>query len=306
MIYLPLTTDVIDVVTGSAATVDVNANFIDAVASTLVPSAAGKQNTAITTATTTAVLSSPGTSTTRTLKQMTIRNKDAANSTDVTVRFNANGTPFELHKETLLPGYMLIYIEGIGFFLVKPSLNDNGLISAFEQSSTQRAVRSALSSHGVIHPFLTISGTAYYVYMGRATKDITIKFVEFQITTSGVGTDTKEVGLFTTPAAPNKSGQTLTKLVATGTVDAGTSTGVKRNTASFAQLVTKGTHLWAAFRGALATTQITTGGLAGDMGEGEILTTAAGGALTGITTAAGTIPASVAVTLAPDLAITQD
>ena len=39
-----------------------------------------------------------------------------------------------------------------------------------------------------------------------------------------------------------------------GTVDAGTSTGVKRNTSAFATVVPKGTHLWAAARFALATT----------------------------------------------------
>jgi hypothetical protein len=306
VIYLPNTTDSLDVVTSAAATVDVNANFIEAAASGLTAPTGGRQNTAISTATTTTVLSAPGSTLTRTLKQMTIRNKDASNQTDVTVRYNQNGSAFELHKETLLPGYALIYIEGIGFFLIKPGLNDNRLITSFEQSTGQRAVRSALAAHGVIHTFLTISGTAYYVYMGRATQDVTIKFVEFQITTAGAGTDTKEVGLFSTPSAPNKSNQTLTKIVATGTVDAGTSTGVKRNTASFAQLITKGTHLWAAFRGALSTTQITTGGLAGDMAEGEILTTTGGGALTGLTTASGVVPSVVAVTLAPDLAITQD
>lgn len=306
MIYLPLTTDLIDVVTGSAATVDVNCNFIDAAASTLVPSAAGKQNTAISTATTTTVLSSPASSTTRTLKQMTIRNKDASNSTDVTVRFNANGTAFELHKETLLPGYALIYIEGIGFFLIKPSLNDNRLMTSIERSTQQRVFRSDLSAHGNIHTFVTISGTAYYVYLGRVVQDITVKFVEFHITSAGAGTDTKEVGLFSTPAAPNKSTQTLTKIVATGTVDAGTSTGVKRNTTSFAQLVSKGTHLWAAARFALGTTQPTCAGIAGDMTQGQILTTTGGGALTGLSSASGTIPTIGTATNTPDLSITLD
>ncbi len=121
MIYLPLTTDKLQLVTSSAAAVDVNCNFVDAAASTLVPSGAGKQNTAISSVTTTDVLASPAASTTRTLKQMTARNKDATLSCDVTLLFNANGTTYELHKVTLLPGEALIYIEGVGFFTLKAS-----------------------------------------------------------------------------------------------------------------------------------------------------------------------------------------
>ena len=307
MIYLPLTTDTIDVVTGTTvSSIDVNCNFVDAAASTLVPSAAGKQNTNITTAGTNTVLSSPGSSTTRTLKQMTIRNKDASTSSDVTVRFNANGTAYELHKETLLPGYALIYIEGIGFFLIKPALNDNRLVTAIEQSAFQRVFRSDLSAHGNLHTFVTISGTAYYVYIGRVVQDITVKFVEFHITGAGAGTDTKEVGLFSTPNAPSKSAQTLTKIAATGTVDSGTTTGVKRNTTSFAQLVSKGTHLWAAARFALGTTQPTCAGIAGDMTQGQILTTTGGGALTGLSSASGTIPTIGTATNTPDLSVTLD
>lgn len=304
MIYLPNTTDKIDLVTSAAAAVDVNVNFMEAASSGLTSPTGGRQNTAITTATTTDILAAPGANLTRTVKQMTIRNKDASVSTDVTVRYNQNGTAFELHKETLLPGYTLIYIEGIGFFLIKPGLNDNRLLTSIEQA-TQRLFFSQLE-RAAIGTFVTISGTAYYVYIGRTVQDITVKFVEFHITSAGAGTDTKEVGLFSTPSAPNKSAQTLTKIVATGTVDSGTTTGVKRNTASFAQVVLKGTHLWAAARFALATTQPTCAGLAGDMSQGHILTTTGGGALTGLTTAAGGLVALATATVAPDLRVTLD
>lgn len=306
MIYLDATTDKLQVVTSAAATVDVQANYIDAASATLVPSGAGNQNTAISTATTTDILSAPASSTARTLKQVTIRNKDASVSTDATVQYNANATITEIHKETLLPGYCLIYIEGVGFFLIKPSLNDNRLLTSIERSTQQRVFRSDLSAHGNIHTFVTISGTAYYVYIGRVVQDLTVKFVEFHITGAGAGTDTKEVGLFSTPTAPSKSTQTLTKIVATGTVDSGTTTGVKRNTTSFAQLVSKGTHLWAAARFALATTQPTCAGIAGDMTQGQILTTTGGGALTGLTTASGTIPTIGTATNTPDLSVTLD
>lgn len=118
MIYLVNTTDKISVITSAAASVDVNANYIDATTATGVMIGAGRQNTAIVTATTTDVLPAPGAGTTlRTLKQMTIRNKDATLACDVTVQYNANGTLCELEKMTLGTGDCLIYIEGIGFFL---------------------------------------------------------------------------------------------------------------------------------------------------------------------------------------------
>lgn len=121
MIYLALTTDKISLITSAAITLDVNVNYIDAATSTLVVSGSGKQNTAITTATTTDILAAPGASTTRTLKQMTARNKHATLSGDVTVQFNANATLYELHKVTLLAGETLEYIEGVGFFTLKPA-----------------------------------------------------------------------------------------------------------------------------------------------------------------------------------------
>jgi hypothetical protein len=121
MIYLSLTTDKIQLVTSSAATVDVNCNFVEAVKATGATADIGKQNTAISSATTTDILAVPGASNARTLKQMTVRNKDATLSIDVTVLYNANATTYELHKVTLGTGDSLIYIEGVGFFTLAPA-----------------------------------------------------------------------------------------------------------------------------------------------------------------------------------------
>jgi hypothetical protein len=211
----------------------------------------------------------------------------------------------ELHKETLLPGYLLEWIDGVGFYLIKPALNDNRLITNIEPSDGQQVFRSVLPTHSfaAVGGFLTISGTAYYVYIGRAAQDITPKFVDFHITSAGAGTDTKEVGLFSTPSPPNRSAQTLTKIVATGTVDSGTTIGVKRNTTAFTTLVTKGTHLWAAARFALTTTLPTVYGLERDMSQGHVLTTTGGGALTGVTTASGGLVAVTTNQICPDLGI---
>jgi hypothetical protein len=76
---------------------------------------------------------------------------------------------------------------------------------------------------------------------------------------------------------------------------------MKRNTSGFGLAVAKGTHLWAAVRTAMATTQPTYGGLASDMSEGHILTTTGGGALTGLSSASGGLVAIATVTVAPAL-----
>jgi hypothetical protein len=154
-----------------------------------------------------------------------------------------------------------------------------------------------------------ISNTAYFVYVGRTTQTLTVKHVEFFVNTNGSGTQTAEVGLFSSPNAPNKGNQSLTKLAATGTVDALTTTGVKRNTSSFAYSVAAGTHLWAGIRTAMATTQPALAGLCMDYSQGLVLSTAAAGALTGTGPWTGAIVALgsyLNTAIAPDLRITLD
>ncbi len=168
---------------------------------------------------------------------------------------------------------------------------------------TQRIFRSALSNSGA---FLLVSGTAYFVYLGQTALAITPKFVEFYVSTIGAGGQTAEVGFFSTPNAPSKAGQSLTKLVSTATVDALTSNGVKRNTSAFATAVTVGTHLWAGIRTAMATTQPTIQALFLDMAQGNILSAAASGALTGAGPFTGAIIAASTAAVCPDLRGTLD
>jgi hypothetical protein len=303
MIYLPTTTDKIEVVLSVAANVDVVSSWAEADSTGSTNPSSGYKTAAITTTAATDISGSPAASRTRNLKQTTIRNRDTSVSPDVLIRLNANGTIYEIHKVTLAPGQCLIYIEGVGFFTAS-NLAANRLLSSLESSGAQRIFQSRCTEGST---FLAITGTAYYVYMGRAVQDITVKFIEWQTTgTVAAGAQTAEAGLFSTPAAPNKSAQTLTKIAATGTVDSQTTNGMKRNTASFAQLVQAGVHLWAAVRFAMATTQPTAVGLANDMSQGQILTTTGGGALTGLTTAAGSIPALATATVAPALRVTMD
>jgi hypothetical protein len=305
MIYFTATTDTLDIVTSSAAQVDVQANYIDAASSTLIPSGAGRQNTTISSATSTTILSAPGASTTRTLKQLTVRNLSTTTANTVTIEYDQNATFFEIYATTLQPGEELIYIEGLGFNVYATATSDR-LLTSSESGWTQRILMPPLAHHGTIHTFVMISGTAYYVYVGRVATAITPKFVEFYVTGNGAGAQTAEVGLYSTPTSPSKAAQTLTRIAASGTVDSLTSSGVKRNTTAFATAVSAGTHLWAAMRTAMATTQPTLGGIASDLSQGSVLTTTGGGALTGVASASGLIVAAATTTVSPYLSVTLD
>jgi len=154
-----------------------------------------------------------------------------------------------------------------------------------------------------------VNGTAYFVYLGRTTVEFTPKYVEFYVNTAGSGSQTAEVGLFSSTSPPNKGSLSLSKLVSTGSVSSLTSTGVKRNTSAFSTSVPAGTHLWAGIRTAMATNQPALAGLCMDFSQGRVLSTASAGALTGAGPWTGAIISlgmylNTAIT--PDLRVTLD
>ncbi len=114
MLLLASTSDLIRVITSSTATTDVHASFVDLNGSTVTP---GRTNTAISTATTTTVVASPGASTFRTVKQLAVRNRHASTANQVTVVHTDGTTVVELFKTTLAAGEQLHYHENAGFWI---------------------------------------------------------------------------------------------------------------------------------------------------------------------------------------------
>lgn len=112
MILLTSTSDLLKVTTGSALNTDVHVSWVDNASGTITP---GRTNTAITTATTTTIVASPGASTQRAVQDLTIRNKDTASSQAVTLKHTDGTTEVELFKCTLQPGDVLTYSDGAGF-----------------------------------------------------------------------------------------------------------------------------------------------------------------------------------------------
>jgi hypothetical protein len=170
---------------------------------------------------------------------------------------------------------------------------------SYATSSNNRVFMSELSKGAT--GLLLVADTAYFVYLGMTVNSIIPKYVEFFVPVAGVGTQTAEVGFFSTPAAPNKANQSLTKLVSTGTVDALTGTGVMRNTVAFTAAVAPETYLWAGIRTAMGTTQPTIIGLSHDMAQGNILATGTAGALTAAGPWTGAVIAAAITEGCPDL-----
>jgi hypothetical protein len=124
VLNLAATTDKLQVITGQAVTVDVHASFIDGTAADPIASkgtTSGRQNTAISTATTTDIVAAPAASILRNVKTLIIRNKSASTTVDVTVQFNQNATLIELVKTTLAPQATLFYSEMTNFMVFGPT-----------------------------------------------------------------------------------------------------------------------------------------------------------------------------------------
>jgi hypothetical protein len=140
MIPLLISTDKIRVISGQTGTVDCLVSWANALTTTAPPVVQnfGAGGFAITTATTTDVVTHPGTTNlVRTLDEMHITNKHASTSMDITVVQTIGGTDYVANpKVTLAPGWTLQYNETYGFFTVKPEASEEGLIRILDADAT--------------------------------------------------------------------------------------------------------------------------------------------------------------------------
>lgn len=106
MLLLTSTSDIVRVVTGSSANVVCHASYVDNNSGTITP---GRTNTAaITTATTTTIVGSPGSGVQRNVKGIYITNNHASASTQVTVQHYDGTNSEDLMGVTLLAGENLV------------------------------------------------------------------------------------------------------------------------------------------------------------------------------------------------------
>src|SRR6185312_10066485 len=109
MLLLTSTSDLVQIITGSAGTISVHASFMDNNSGTITP---GRSNhVAISTATTTTVVAAPGSSVQRNVKLLTIANTHASVSNAIQVQHTDGTTAETLWDGTLLAGENVIMDE---------------------------------------------------------------------------------------------------------------------------------------------------------------------------------------------------
>ncbi len=108
LLNLASTSDIIRVVTSAAAQIEVHASWGDLSGSTVT---LGRSNAAITTATTTTVVASPGSGVVRNVRHLNVTNAHASASAKVTVEHFDGTTAVDLMAFILLPGENMIFGE---------------------------------------------------------------------------------------------------------------------------------------------------------------------------------------------------
>lgn len=130
-----------------------------------------------------------------------------------------------------------------------------------------------------------------FCYLGRLAFPITPKYAAVMMTNAGSGTNTGEIGLFSSTSPPSKSNLTLTKIWAEAITEDMTTGAPKmiRNPNAQSTVIGTGTHLWGGIRTALSVSQPRVNGLQRDYAVGYVLSTATAGALTASTTFTGSL-----------------
>ncbi len=122
MILLTSTSDLLSVDTGSSGNIDVHASYVDYNGTVVTP---GRTNTAQITGTVaspgTTIVGSPGGSTQRNVKHVSIRNAHASNSNAITVEHWDGVTHTTMVKYTLLAGESLQYWDERGWIVIDAS-----------------------------------------------------------------------------------------------------------------------------------------------------------------------------------------
>lgn len=199
MLLLASTSDKIRLTTGSALNIDVHASWVDKNGSTITP---GNKNTPISTATTTDIVAAPASSTYRTVKTITVRNRDSTTSNAVTVIHTDGTNAMEMTKVTLPAGFTLHYHESAGFWVT----DANGANVFVEQTGGIQAAVNALNlvtlsadvtnNNATANTMADVTGLSFSVTSGE-----TYKF-KFTIPYTSAATTTGSRWAVSGPASP--------------------------------------------------------------------------------------------------------
>lgn len=169
MLLLASTSDLVRVITSSSVTTDVHASFVDVSGSTVTP---GRTNTPIAAVATTTVVGSPASSTYRTVKTLTVRNRHATTAQDVTIVHTDGTNAMELIKATLSAGDALHYDESNGFtvrdLFGRIKSRSDGLVSAAVNSlNTVVLASDVTNNNATANTIADVTGLSFAVTAGE-------------------------------------------------------------------------------------------------------------------------------------------
>jgi hypothetical protein len=199
MLLLASTSDVIRIDTSGTANIDVHASWVDKSGTTVTP---GRTNTTVSSATTTTVCGSPGSSTYRTVKTLHIRNRHATTANTVTVEHFDGTTGVELISVSLLAGYVLHYDEGAGWELLDAlgrSLQNsgtNGSGAAVNSTNLVVLASDVTNNNAVANTIADVTGLSFSVTAGETY------FFRFNIQYTAAATTTGSRWSVNGPASP--------------------------------------------------------------------------------------------------------
>jgi hypothetical protein len=217
MLLLTSTSDLVQVITGAASTINVRADFVDYVASgpTYTP---GRTNTpTISTATTTTIVGSPAASTYRNVRSISVYNNDSANSCQITVQ-HTDGTNVEpLFSCNLGIGEKITFTQG-GQWLHYDKFG--GIYQAAPQATA--LFNSSTASQGAGFSSDTyLTGSAIAV-PSSFPKVGTLYTLKFQVAKTAAGTATPIINVRYGTAGTTADASIATLTFAAGTAAADT------------------------------------------------------------------------------------
>jgi hypothetical protein len=169
MLLLTSTSDKIQVVSSSTAPLEIHATYLDNDGTTITPD---RDNTEVTTATTTDVVSSPVAATYRNVKSLHIRNAHGSTSNTVTVRHTDGTTAVDIFSTTLAAGESIQYLDGVGFQVlastgaVKTSQNQGANATSSAQSVAVLA-SDVTNNNGTANTIADVTGLSFAVTSGK-------------------------------------------------------------------------------------------------------------------------------------------
>lgn len=183
MLYLSSTSDLLSINIDVAGTVTCHASYVDVNGTTVTP---GRQNTNTSSSGTVTVVSSPGASTTRTVKTLIVTNTNAAVQSTVKVLHTDGTTVSEIYRTAIGPGESIQYHEGYGFSRFSavgaslyalpdtqtPQVPAQSTLNAFAKSLAGRMMLAQIGPSGIdttFQPNLGGNKVALWMPPGNAT-----------------------------------------------------------------------------------------------------------------------------------------